>query len=195
MLPDTARIHLIPLREILKKARRKERLYSSGYCRTHQSKKKLLRVTPWLIFFLASPVFSQSAADKIEALLHTEAVTYAQTAHFVLEAADVTVTADAAEAFRYATEHNWLPKNVSANDTARLDGIALLVMRSFGIKGGLLYSLAKRTSVQNSHYAYRELVYRDIIQGRIDPAMPVSGETLLYITGRVFSQRDEEGQP
>ena len=137
---------------------------------------------------LALPAFAQTA-DEIEMLLETSAVTYAQAARFTLDAANVTAAADSAQEarwFEYAAEQNWLPKNVSANDTARLDGIALLVMRSFGMKGGMMYSFAK-----NPHFAYRELVYQKIIQGMTDPAMTVDGDTLLYIINRVLSQRDE----
>ena len=147
-----------------------------------------LRVTPWLIFFfllLAPPAFPQSTADEIESLLETSAVTYAQAARFILQAADVTVTDDFW--FEYAADKNWLPKNISANDTARLDGIALLVMRSFDLKGGIMYSLVK-----NPHYAYRELVYQEIIQGKIDPAMPVDGGALLYIANNILTQMEED---
>ena len=129
---------------------------------------------------------AQSTADEIEALLNNSAVTYGQAARFVLEAADVTVTTDPAEAFQYAAQRNWLPKTASANEAARLDGISLLFMHSFGIKGGLLYSITK-----SSHYAYRDMVYRNLIQGRVDPAMNVSGERLLFITSRIFSLRGE----
>ena len=139
-----------------------------------------------LIFFflLASPAFAQSTADQIETLLNTRAVTYAQAARFILQAADITVTEDP---FQYAMQQKWLGKNASADETARLDGVALLVMRTFDIKGGFLYSISK-----NSHYAYRELVYQDVIQGRIDPVMPVSGDTLLYIINRILSKIEEE---
>jgi hypothetical protein len=141
-----------------------------------------------LCCFFAFPafLFAQTAADEIEALLGTRAVTYAQAARFVLEAADVTVIADPAEAFQYAAERNWLPKQASADQAARLDGISLLVMHSFGIKGGIWFSLVK-----SPHFAYRELAYQDIIQGRLDPAMAVSGDNLLYIVNRVLSQREE----
>ena len=148
--------------------------------------KRLLFLIP--CFVIAVPAFlsAQTAADEIETLLNTQAVTYGQAARFILEASEASVTADPSAAFQYAADRNWLPKNVSETDTARLDGIALLVMCSFDIKGGLWYSIAK-----NPHFAYRELVYQDIIQGRIDPAMAVSGDALLYMTGRVFSQREE----
>ena len=147
----------------------------------------------FILCFLTAPAFlfaqttgRQSPAQEIETLLGTNAVTYAQAARFALEASDAMAVPDRNEAFRYAVEREWLPGNVSANDTARLDGISLLLMRSFNIEGGILYSLTN-----NPHYAYRELIYRDVIRGRTDPAMNVSGELFLFLTGRVLSQRDE----
>jgi len=136
-------------------------------------------------FFLTGAAFlsAQSTAAEIEMLLNTSAVTYAQAARFLLEASDAMVTSDHEEAFRYAAQRGWLPKKVSANDTARLDSISLLLMRSFDVKGGLLYTVTK-----SPHFAYRELTYRETIQGRANPGMNVSGEMLLFITGRILSQ-------
>jgi outer membrane protein OmpA-like peptidoglycan-associated protein len=131
--------------------------------------------------------YAQSTGEEIETLLSTNAVTYASAARFLLEASDTMVTSDPDEAFRYAAERNWLPKKASANDAARMDGVSLLLMRSFGIKGGILYSLFK-----SPHYAFRELTYKNVIQGGIDPAMNVSGERLLFITSRALSLQEEE---
>jgi len=103
----------------------------------------------------------------------------------VLEASDAFKTAVHEEAFNYAAQQNWLPKNVSANDPARLDGVSLLLMRSFNVNGGLFYKLTK-----NPHYAYRELTYINVIQGRADPMMNVSGGQLLFITGRLLARRE-----
>jgi len=136
----------------------------------------------FIICFLTAPAFlaAQSTAEEIETLLNTSAVTYTQAARFVLEASETLKTSDMEEAFSYAAERGWLPKNVSANDEARLDGISLLFMRSFGIKGGIFYSINK-----SPRYAYRELLYMEAIHGKVDPGMKVSGERLLFITGRV----------
>ncbi|MDR0290356.1 MAG: hypothetical protein LBI06_05410 [Treponema sp.] len=125
---------------------------------------------------------AQDASEEIETLLETSAVTYAQAARFLLEASDAMAINDREAAFRHAAEQNWLPKNAAANGPARLDGLSLLIMRSFNIKGGIMYSLVK-----NPHYAYLELVYKNIIQGRSDPAMHVSGERLLFFTSRALS--------
>jgi len=104
---------------------------------------------------------------------------------FLLEAADVAAIRDPEEAFRYATQRGWLPPKVSANNAARLDAVCLLLMRSFDIRGGILYTLTK-----SPHYAYRELTYRNTVQGRADPGMNVSGELLLFLTGRILQQFD-----
>ncbi|MDR2701323.1 MAG: hypothetical protein LBB72_02700 [Spirochaetaceae bacterium] len=43
----------------------------------------------------------------------------------------------------------------------------------------------------SAHYSYRELVYRDIIQGRSDPHMKVSGEKMLFIVNRLLCSMEE----
>ena len=134
----------------------------------------------------AQPAVARSAAEEIEILLQTGAVTYAQAARFVLEAAEVIAATSPEEAFQYAAERQWLPKKASGNDTARLDGISLLCMRAFGIKGGMWYSITK-----GPHYAYRELAYQDVIQGRADPGMAVSGGRLLFMVSRLLSQQGD----
>jgi hypothetical protein len=55
-------------------------------------------------------------------------------------------------------------------------------VESFGIGGGIMYSITKAP-----HYAYLELVYRNVIQGRVIGSTPVSGDYLLFITGRMLS--------
>jgi hypothetical protein len=135
----------------------------------------------------AGSLSAQSTAAEIETLLETKAVTYAQAARFLLEASETLTTSDPGEAFRHAQERNWLPKNALPDDSARLDAVSLLLMQSFGIKGGILYSITKAP-----HYAYRELSYGGAIQGRADPAMDVSGERLLFITSRILSQQEKE---
>jgi hypothetical protein len=146
--------------------------------------KKLLLLTA--ICLAAASVFAQTAAE-VERLISVDSVTYEQAAYLLLRAAEIPAGSPQ-EAFDYASQRKWLPKNASPQVEARLDGVALLVMRSFGIKGGITYS-----QFPTPHYAYRELEYKSIIQGRTDPAMNVSGSYLLFILGRVLEQREEEG--
>ncbi|MCL1815637.1 MAG: OmpA family protein [Treponema sp.] len=144
------------------------------------------KIPLWAVLgVLFSPLLWAQTAQKIETLLDTPAITWAGAAVFALEAADRAVFSNPADAFAYAAERKWLPKDAAPQDTARLNGIALLLMGSFDIKGGIFYSLAK-----NPHYAYRELVYREVIEGRIDPDMTVSGEDFLYYINRLFALRE-----
>ena len=143
------------------------------------------RVGFLLLFSLLTFNFSLAqTAERLEALLNTPELSYEQAAAFVLEAADIQVRSE--EAFRYAKEQGWLPKGIVGNDTARLDGVSLLIMKAFEIKGGAFYSV-----FQNTHYAYRELEYRNVIEGKTVPAMAVSGEMMLFIVGRVINERQE----
>ena len=134
-------------------------------------------------FLFAPRAFAQTA-DRIERLLEQEQVSYRDAALLVLEAAghlDPARQTSADEAFSFAMERGWLPKDAEANYDARLNGLSLLVMRAFDINGGAFYSLFK-----TQHYAYRAMVYRGILQGRSDPQMFVSGDLLLYTVNRAL---------
>jgi hypothetical protein len=154
--------------------------------KNNRKKIKTMCLTFFIFHFSLFICSAQSTAAEIETLLGTQTVTYAQAARFVLEASEIMITYDPDAAFRYAQEHKWLTENAASNSLARLDEISLLIMNSFSFKGGVLYSLTK-----HPQYAYRELKYNNIIQGRIYPAMYVSGDQLLFITGRTLSWREE----
>ena len=144
----------------------------------------------FICFLAALPVFLHAqTAQKIEDLLNSNALSYEQAAWLVLEAAEISGSrgiSSQADAFSYAEQQQWLPKNVRSYDMARLDGVSLLIMQAFDIKGGLLYRFTK-----SPHYAYRELVYWNIIFGRIDPGMAVSGYEMLYTVNRVLSYKED----
>jgi len=128
---------------------------------------------------------SQTAAE-LDTLLQTETVSIATAARFVLGAVDLlpaNLTSTAAEtaAYQIALEKGWTTKN--ATDTATLQDTAFLVMNTFDLKGGIMYTLFR-----NPRYAYREMVYRRLIQGRAYSTMTVSGQRLLHIIGRTINE-------
>jgi hypothetical protein len=130
-------------------------------------------------------VFAQTAAE-LETLFYTNAVNYGQAARFVLLAADIADTSPE-DAFSYASEKNWLPAKAEMDAAAKLDGISLLLMRAFDMKGGAFYTLMK-----TPHYAYRELLFQNVIQGRADPGMAVSGDLLLFVVNRALELKEGE---
>jgi len=149
-----------------------------------------LLTIPVFLYAQTDPLENRSAAEEIETLLNTKAVTYAQASRFVLEAANVLAVNDPEEAFNYAVMQGWLPGKAAADDPARLDFISLLIMRSFDIKGGIMYSIVKTQTAFAAHYAYRELTYKNVIQKRSDPAMLVSGERLLFFVNRQLGRME-----
>ena len=150
-----------------------------------------------VLFLLAVSLHAQTAAE-LDTLLETDAVCAAVAARFVLEAAEILppgLSGGEAEtaAFELAVSKGWIKG--SASDNATLKSTAFLVMKAFNLKGGLMYSIFK-----NPRYAYREMVYRKIIQERSDPAQAVSGPRLLRIidrasvyAGKVFGIDDDTG--
>jgi len=148
-------------------------------------------ITFFLLFICAAlhaPLNAQTA-DFIQTLLQTKAVSYEQAARFVLEAADVTDSYDKTnghDAIRLAIEKKWLPNKIRAQDKISLERLSLLIMRAFGLKGGPMYSI-----FHNAHYSYREMVFKDIIQGRSDPHMNVSGYAMMLIVNRLLFRIEE----
>ena len=143
-------------------------------------KRKLLLFS---LLLVTSSLFSQNA-ERLELLLDQNLVSYAQAALLVLEASGRINPANQMgeeEAFNFALENKLLPKNAVANHAVNLKGLSLLVMRAFGIKGGFFYSITK-----SQHHAYRELVYRGMIQGKADPLMYITGEQLFFTVNRVL---------
>ena len=129
-------------------------------------------------------LFAQTA-ERIESLLEQNRVGYAQAALFVLEAAELI---DPDRAFSFAQNKNLLPKDVQGNYAVNLKGLSYMVMQTFGIKGGLFYTITR-----SQHHAYRELVQRGIIQGRADPLMYIDGDLLLFTINRTL-QLTEAGK-
>ena len=143
-------------------------------------------LTGVLFILFSAPLYPQTA-DKLEALLEKPELSWSETADFILEASDIGVFSSTEGAFRFAEGLKWLPKKAGPGDIARLNGVALLLMRSFDLKGGIFYSLAK-----SPHHAYRELIYKGYIRGSTDPDMTVSGRELLLIVNRILAVKEKE---
>jgi hypothetical protein len=148
---------------------------------------------PGVICLLVLCAFRLSAQDagEMDVLLETPAVSGAQAARFVLGAAGLLpeLSGQAAEAAAWdlARERGWA--SGSGNAALSLRETAFLVMGAFGFKGGVMYTL-----FPGPRYAYRELLYRKIIQGRADGGFTLSGERLLRIIGRALRHSGEDAR-
>jgi hypothetical protein len=113
----------------------------------------------------------------MDGVLDSRRISWSEAARFVLPAAghgEPEITADAA--FERALERGWLPARARAEEPVRLDGLSFLLMRSFALRGGLMYRL-----FPGPRYAYRELLYRRLFPAASDPSQGVSGELLFFL--------------
>ena len=186
-----------PLRELLQRISPRLRAFVRSNSRAFfASAVRDASCGSWLFFVLfflfALPLSAQTAAE-MDGLLNAKTVTVSAASRFILGAADLLpagLSAAEAEksAFDMAMSKGWIKRGAGENVT--LKETAFLLMKAFGFKGGAMYSIFR-----NPRYAYRELCYRKIIQGRADPGMYVSGERLLQIIGRTLSRTGEDKLP
>jgi len=129
----------------------------------------------WLFIFSA-PIFAQSAAE-METLRQKEAITFGEAAAWVYAATGLYPPGvQESEAMDFALANREIPKNAGEKDIIKLNDLSLLIVKAFGIRGGLMYRL-----LQNRRYAFRELVHLGILEKSDDPSDNVSGEHLLEI--------------
>jgi hypothetical protein len=138
-----------------------------------------------LLLLVSLCAYAQTA-QQMDTVLETSEVSWAQAAYFVLPAAGVLdENVPMQEAFETAKTQHWLPQKSKFDDTAHIDGVSLLIMRSFKMKGGLMY-----TMFHTARYAYRELIYEDLIINKGSPSATISGEELLYMLGRILNRTE-----
>jgi len=147
-------------------------------------KRHLLFIALLLGFAVAEIAQSNEFMDG---LLDSKAVTVGQASYLVLVAADkLGEESDTSGAFARLQELGWAPKAAGADDPVNYSSYSYILMKAFGLRGGIMYSL-----FPSPRYAYRELASRQMIQGRSDPAGKVDGSAALRVLGRVL---DAEGR-
>jgi hypothetical protein len=133
----------------------------------------------------AVPVFGQTA-EKLDAVLASERVSFGRAAGIILPAAGL-LPPDATDGAAFAAAGEWLPRRADSNAPIRLGELSRLAMGAFGLSGGVLYRL-----FPGPRYAYRAMAWRRLLPPDADPGQTVSGEELLYITGRLLSLGGED---
>jgi hypothetical protein len=133
---------------------------------------------------LPAAAFAQTA-EKLDVLLGTERVSFAQAAAIILPAAGILPPeAGEEEAFSYASA--WFPRRAEQNVPIKMGELSHLVMQSFSLSGGFMYAL-----FPGPRYAYRALAWRRLLPLNADPGRFLNGEDLLYITSQVLSLAGE----
>jgi hypothetical protein len=148
-----------------------------------------------IFFVLVAVSLHAQTAGELDRLLELKELDWGDVCLFTLAEAGVLPPAATqgavarSAAFDEAQSRLWLAGKPAEGDKAKLGAVSLLVMRAFGLKGGIMYSIT-----HSPRYAYREVKYLDILRGSTDAASPVSGELLLQMLDKaiVLSGADTE---
>ena len=130
-------------------------------------------------------LFAQSNA-VIDDILANERMTYGH-AVYILGVADGTIPerTSVADAHRQS-QTDGLYFGYEREDPVSLGEFSLMLMETFDVPGGLMY-----TVLPSPRYAARELAFRNVIQGDAYPRMAISGERAMRIIGRVLALQEE----
>ncbi|MDR1596824.1 MAG: hypothetical protein LBR99_03865 [Treponema sp.] len=140
------------------------------------------RFLSFLFFLFLTGALSAQTARMIDDLLEVRAVSFETACAVVLAAAGLAVPDPIPDAaYKEAFEMGALPESAEPDAAIKLGQLSFLIMKAFNMKSGFWYAL-----FPGPRYAYRELTYRKILQGRNDPSLTVSGERLLLILGRTL---------
>ena len=145
--------------------------------------KKIFVISIFLI--LGCLCFGQSA-DMVSKMIESDSVTYEDVAYFCAInlglANDDTSPEDALVALCDAKIFS-MPKNSKAN--IAYDALSNMCMKTWGIKGGLFYTLTK-----SDRYAFKELQYLGFISASENPKKNVSGRDVLNLITRCIEKTE-----
>ncbi|MBN1698096.1 MAG: hypothetical protein JW881_11330 [Spirochaetales bacterium] len=137
------------------------------------------------LFIVQWPLFCQ-IGERIDILLEEKTVQSGTAVYAILSAGGI-VSEDATieEALGVLREKEWKLTIESADTPLTLGEAAYLLMKTFDLKGGVMYSI-----FPGPRYAVRELVYLKIITDRPDPSRTVSGRELIDLISRVIDRKE-----
>lgn len=138
-----------------------------------------MRIRFTVVFFslaIGISCYAQSNSE-VDALLAQEQARTDSAAYMVLVASGgIGEDSSPAAAFSALQDKGWLPKSIEASDPIRADIFCSLVMRSLGLKGGLMYRI-----FPGPRYAYRDFVARGFLDGNGGPKRFLPGDEVMKI--------------
>lgn len=145
--------------------------------------KKRFLVMAALILLCVAVVSAQSA-DALSKMIEADQVTVGDVSYFLAVYLDaVPESASGADAVRALQNADICSDDVGAFDVLTYKTFAGLLMRTWNVKGGLMYSITKA-----DRYALRELQAAGFISAGADPQAVVSGYDALAVLNDCMTQ-------
>jgi hypothetical protein len=135
-----------------------------------------------LSFFLASSLFSQSAA-VMDSLVGNPELTWTQVSYLVFTASgQLAETSEPERAFALLQQLDWVAPGIEADSPVPLADFAWLLARTWRVSGGLWFNL-----FPGPRYAFREFQYRGWLPAGLDPGSEVSGAQAIGLLGKILA--------
>lgn len=140
------------------------------------------------IFSLISASLLAQQTEVIDEILLEDTAAFGKAIYLVLAAAglvpdDVPIQ----EALRYLAGAGWGVRIKEADEPLKSGELCYVVMKAFGISGGLFYSI-----FPGPRYAARELKYLGFFTGNYAVGRSLSGEEVLRILGKALAWKEEQ---
>ena len=138
-----------------------------------------------LLLVISMSIYSQSNAH-IDELLDQEQATVALTSYIVLSSGGI-ISEDASpeSAAETVLQRQWMRSDKGPDDLISLGEFCFIVMKTYELKGGVMYRI-----FPGPRYAARELVYRKFVYGNTSPYRRISGNEALHILRSVLDTRE-----
>lgn len=137
---------------------------------------------------LMTATVAAQSNERIDELLAQDPATLGHTSYVILSAAGiVSETVSPQQALDAARTSGLVAADATAETPATFGDAAYLLMRSFGISGGVMYRI-----IPGPRYAAREVVFQGWSRTRRAPGDAVSGEAVLRILSVYLNEAAEE---
>lgn len=145
-------------------------------------KKRILLIALLLVVFAAAA--SAQSADALTKMIDAKNATVGETAYFLAVYLDaVPESCSEAAAVSALQDKGVCNDDLTADTFLTYRTFAGMLMRTWNVKGGLMYSLTK-----SDRYALRELQAMGIISSAVDPSAVVSGFDALAALNSCMTQ-------
>ena len=145
-----------------------------------------------LLCCVGIPSVSGQSNEALDLLLAEEQATFGNTTYLVLVAAEI-ASEDwtPKQSVDELVSRGWGFEDAQPEDIVNLGSLAFMIMKSFDMKGGIMYAI-----LPGQRYAAKEFAFRNFVPGNTNAYRILSGLDVANILGRTLSylgQGEAEG--
>ncbi len=139
----------------------------------------------FVVLFSFVPLYSQSNLI-VDEVLEQDYIDFDKGVYLILAAGGkIADTVTPLQALEELDNLNWYIDSREAKDKMTLIEASILIMNSLELEGGIMYTL-----LPIKRYAYKEMIFKKLIENTADGNRLISGLELLTILGKSLSYKE-----